>query len=97
MRHLFVLGAILVAAPLPAAAYNRSHVPTTDGTIGPALFWCTRSIPFITNEKGDTTEVASSIDAVRLSFDAWTHSTCSDLKFVDQGTTPRTDVGYDAT
>jgi hypothetical protein len=96
VRRLLALAAILVTgSPLPAAAYNRSHVVNKDGSIGPALFWCTRSIPFITNEKGSKDAGPSSIDAVKLSFDAWTHSTCSDLKFADQGTTPRTDVGFD--
>jgi len=87
--------ALVVVLPQSALAYNRSHVPTTDGTVGPALFWCTRSIPFITNEKGSAGQVTSSIDAVRLSFEAWTHSTCNDLQFVNQGTTSRTDVGFD--
>ena len=74
MRHLPPITAILVAiSPLPAAAFNRSHAQTTDGAVGPALSWNTRSIPFITNEKGSKDAGPSSIDAVRLSFDAWTH------------------------
>jgi uncharacterized protein (TIGR03382 family) len=98
VKRLFALGALVLASvPLAASAYVRSRVPTTDGTLGPELFWCVRSLKFTTNEKGCPEAGAdATIAAVQLGFYAWNSSGCSDWTFEDGGTTPRTDIGFDS-
>ena len=92
MRHALALAIAFVAArPVGALAFVRSHVPNG----GPALTWCSRDLSFITNENGSKTAGEGTFDAVARSFEAWSEPTCTDLTFENQGTTSRTDVGYD--
>jgi MYXO-CTERM domain-containing protein len=97
VRAAFLVAAGLFAAlPLRAQAYVRSRVPSDDpAKPGAELFWCTRSIPFVVNQKGSRSAGAASLTAAAQSFDPWTQPSCTDLKFRDQGTTDRADVGYD--
>jgi MYXO-CTERM domain-containing protein len=83
--------------PAGASAYVRSRDANGD-----ELFWCgdlnaPRVVHFVTNENGSQDAGSSTFEAVRLSFYAWMGPTCTDFKFVDDGTTTRTDTGYDQT
>lgn len=93
MRSAFAVGlaALAALAPSPARAYVRSKVPGAETE----LFWCARSIPFVTNERGSVDGGQGTFDAVALSFAAWSGPACTDLTFDNRGTTPRTDVGFD--
>lgn len=109
MRRLLAL--VLIASglsPAPAhAGWVRSRVPSSDGSYCescPQLFWCgtpgktppDRKVPFVVNESGSKDAgPAASIEATRQSFAAWTAPVCTDFEFVDQGTTPRYDIGYE--
>jgi MYXO-CTERM domain-containing protein len=97
VRSLFLIAALLAAAlPLRAQAYVRSRVPSDDpAVLGAELFWCTRAIPFVVNEKGSRSAGLSSLVAAAQAFEPWTQPDCTDLQFRDEGTTERTDVGYD--
>ena len=90
--------AIVALAAVPAAAYVRSRGEAVDGSPGSELFWCVRSLTFVTNENGSKAAGAqASITAVGQGFEAWNGSGCSDWTFLDGGTTARTDIGYDST
>jgi len=104
------LVALLAAAavlPAPArAGWVRSRVPNSDGTYCGTcqqLFWCgspgnnenDRKVGFVVNEAGSEDAGAEeSIEAARQSFAVWSAPACTDLQFVDEGTTPRYDIGY---
>ncbi len=87
--------AVVCASLLPAApvgAYVRATVPGT--TI--CTYWPFRSISFWINEYGSP-DVPGYDDftAIRSSFQTWAAPACTDLRFVDQGVTADTWVGYD--
>ena len=87
---------VLVAAPASAFVRNTT-APQGSSAPGPELFWCTRQPSFVMNEKGSKNAGAeASLAAVRRSFEAWTTPDCTDLTFADDGTTSRTDVGFDS-
>ncbi|MGC4122393.1 MAG: MYXO-CTERM sorting domain-containing protein [Myxococcales bacterium] len=98
-----------LAVALPSAAHAgwvRSRVPHSDGSYCGTceqLFWCgtpgkpdpDRKVPFTINESGSKDAgAASSIEAARQSFLAWTAPECTDLQFIDQGTTSSYEIGY---
>ncbi|HEY3449312.1 MAG TPA: myxosortase-dependent metalloprotease, MXAN_2677/MXAN_2678 family [Myxococcales bacterium] len=106
---LLALLAWVAVAPAPAhAGWVRSRVPRSDGSYCGTceqLFWCgvrslggaypNRKVPFTINEAGSKDAGATaSIEAARQSFSAWSAPVCTDLEFVDQGTSPRYDIGY---
>lgn len=78
-----------------AWAWERSHVPNSDPLNPTPLYWCTRKIPFVTNDKGSKDGGAATFDAVHVSYFAWAGPTCTDLIFEDLGKTSRFDVGFD--
>ncbi|MBI5547657.1 MAG: matrixin family metalloprotease [Deltaproteobacteria bacterium] len=90
-----VAALLLLCFPATGRAYKRSQVPGTDGS-GPELYWCARELPFVINELGSQDAgAADSIEASRQSFFTWMGPSCTDLAFVDHGTTSRTDIGFD--
>ncbi|MFM2153063.1 MAG: hypothetical protein RL199_1498 [Pseudomonadota bacterium] len=83
--------ALLVFSALPAAAYVR----TTDGDTGVCLFWPRRDLHWTLNEAGTAdlpTEQAET--ALEASFQTWNNASCSDLAFVYDGRTSRSDAGF---
>jgi hypothetical protein len=88
---LFATIAAGCVLPCSASAFNRSKVPGTDID----LFWCARNIPFITNELGSKHAGAATFGQVAFSFSSWSKIEGADLDFTDQGTTARTDIGWD--
>jgi hypothetical protein len=89
------LGAVL-AACIPAstaAAYVRATIPGTQI----CTYWPARSIPFFIYYKGSP-DVCCYEDfaAIRAAFKTWESPGCTDLTFVDNGTTTDTWVGYSA-
>lgn len=95
-RACLLLALCAATAPAPAWAFKRSHVTNADGSTGPDLFWCTRTLPFIVNSAGSKDAgAAASTQAARESFAPWSSTDCSDFEFEDQGVTTRTDVGFD--
>ncbi|MGC4117830.1 MAG: matrixin family metalloprotease [Myxococcales bacterium] len=93
----WALVALALTTSARTDAFVRSRGPSSGGTLGPALFWCTRQPSFVVNEKGSQDAGAqASIEAVRRSFQTWTQTGCSDLAILDEGTTRQTDVGFDS-
>ena len=81
----------MVFTPSVSYAYNRSIVP--DGTM--CLFWAPRTLEFVTNDRcAPGVPLGACLDAVAKSFFAWTSPSCTDLAFVNGGTSSRRDVGY---
>ena len=93
----FVLAATLFCAALlahpDASAFNRELAQDT----AKPLFWETLPVPYIINSQcaGTQEDKTACLDAVQKSFATWTAPDCTVLKFDAQGTTDRTDVGYD--
>lgn len=91
-RRAAILFAALLIAP-SAHAFVRSS--TEDGG-GLCLFWAPRQLTFVINENcAPMPSRNDCLDAVAASFAAWSLPQCTDLNFINQGTTARADVGYD--
>ncbi len=96
-RTTFVLAAALfctvLLAHLDASAFNRELAQDT----AKPLFWQTMPVPFVVNSQcvGTQEDKTACLDAVQKSFTTWTAPDCTMLRFNNQGTTDRTDVGYD--
>jgi len=89
-RALALAVCISTALPGLAEAYERSHTEN-----GLPLFWCTRKVPFVVNEKGSKDAGSGTFQAVSTSYFAWAAPMCTDLTLEAQGTTARSDVGFD--
>ncbi len=86
--------ALLVAwvlAPASASAWVRSAVPGT----GTCLFWPERQLAWtLEPSETDAVELPAFFDAVRAAFETWQAEACTDLTFVEQGTTTRRSIGW---
>ena len=101
-RSWVCLGVAVLAFCAPASAlagWVRSRVPNSDGSYCATcsqIFWCNdRAITYAIHEGGsDDTAALESVTAAQQSFAAWSAPACTDLRFIDGGTTPRYDIGY---
>ena len=106
------LGATVVLASLlltaPAMAYERTQTCTPsgvtackDGEVPQGIFWPTRRVEYVLEATGSPDFGAALTPALRAgiqeSFDAWNTPTCSDIQFVEAGTSTRSEVGISCT
>jgi MYXO-CTERM domain-containing protein len=85
---------LAVPAALFLCAFAREQ--TANGT-GPCVFWETRGPHFSINERGSShLSGPDQFVAVENGFQAWAAPSCTDIAPQYDGTTPRTDVAYDA-
>lgn len=83
----------LLLAPAGASAWVRSAVPGT----GTCLFWPTRQLAWtLEPTQTDGVELPALFDAVRASFATWQAEGCTDLSFVELGTTSSRSIGWHA-
>lgn len=81
---------------LLAGAPGRAYVRTADSRSGACLFWPTREVRWVLNEKGSADASFGAVRAaLQRSFAAWADADCSDLAFRDDGPTPRIDTRFD--
>lgn len=96
VRWLIAMGAVLVLAPVPAHAFARTTVQGKPD--GACLWWAPRTVHYVVNELGvSTMDPADTVAALDDGFGAWMGWDCSDFAYVDDGTTPSAQVGFNRT
>lgn len=92
MRRLAFTLLVTLGLAAPAWAFVRSTDPQT----AVCLFWTRRSIHWTLEKSGAADASFTDVEAaLKRSFKAWQDVACSDIAFEYDGTTERTDVGFD--